>query len=82
MMTVTENSAMEEASPAPPISIRGNPHSPKTSTERKKTFTATITPVVTMIAEITVFGHTVANENVSATGRVTVDFVGGSLVTP
>src|SRR4029079_16254321 len=43
---------------------------------------ATITPVVTMIAEITVFGHTVANENVSATGRVTVDFVGGSLVTP
>jgi hypothetical protein len=41
---------------------------------------ASINPVVTMIAEITVFGHTFANEKVSATGRVTVDFVGAPLV--
>jgi hypothetical protein len=40
---------------------------------------AAITPVVSMIVEITVFGHTFANEKVSATGRATVDFVGGSL---
>jgi hypothetical protein len=40
---------------------------------------AAITPVVTMIAEITIFGHTFANEKVSATGRASVDFVGGSL---
>ena len=40
---------------------------------------ASITPVVTMIAEITIFGHTFANEKVSATGRATVDFVGGPL---
>jgi hypothetical protein len=43
---------------------------------------ATITPVVTMIAEITIFGHTIAGEKVSTTGRVTVDFVGGAFVTP
>jgi hypothetical protein len=43
---------------------------------------STINPVVTMIAEITFFGHTVALENVSATGRVTVDFIGGSVVAP
>lgn len=42
---------------------------------------ATITPVVTMIAEVTVYGHTVAREKVSVTVRITVDFVGGSLVT-
>ena len=44
--------------------------------------TASITPVVTMIAEVTVYGHTVAREKVSVTVRITVDFVGGSLVTP
>ena len=44
---------------------------------------SSITPVVTMIAEITIFGHTFANEKVSATGRATVDFVGGTLpITP
>jgi hypothetical protein len=43
---------------------------------------ATITPVVTMIAEITIYGHTFANEKVSATGRATVDFVGGPFPTP
>jgi hypothetical protein len=42
--------------------------------------TASINPVVTMIAEITVFGHTYANEKVSATGRVTVDFIGAPFV--
>jgi hypothetical protein len=41
---------------------------------------AAINPVVTMIAEITVFGHTFANEKVSATGRTSVDFVGAPLV--
>jgi hypothetical protein len=41
---------------------------------------ATLTPVVTMIAEVTVFGHTVAGEKVSVTFRYTVDFVGASLV--
>jgi hypothetical protein len=41
---------------------------------------ATITPVVTMIAEVTIYGHTIAGEKVSATTRFTVDFVGGSLV--
>jgi hypothetical protein len=40
---------------------------------------AAINPVVTMIAEITVYGHTFANEKVSATGRATVDFTGGPL---
>ncbi len=43
---------------------------------------ATLTPVVTMIVEITVFGHTFANEKVSATGRASVDFVGGTFATP
>ena len=43
---------------------------------------ATLTPVVTMIVEITIFGHTFANEKVSATGRASVDFVGGAFVTP
>jgi hypothetical protein len=43
---------------------------------------ATVTPVVTMIAEITVYGHTLANEKLSDTGRVTVDFVGGTFVAP
>lgn len=42
---------------------------------------AAINPTVTMIAEVTVYGHTIAGEKVSATARVTVDFVGGSLVT-
>jgi len=41
---------------------------------------ANITPVVTMIAEVTVYGHTFANERVSATVRFTVDFIGGPLV--
>jgi hypothetical protein len=41
---------------------------------------ATINPVVTMIAEITIYGYTFANEKVSVTGRVTVDFVGGPLI--
>ena len=40
---------------------------------------ASITPVVSMIAEISIFGHTFANEKVSATGRATVDFIGGTL---
>jgi len=34
-----------------------------------------LTPRVTMTAEITIFGRTVAGETVSDTGRVTVDFV-------
>jgi hypothetical protein len=34
-----------------------------------------ITPRVTMIAELTVFGRTVAREQVSDTRRATVDFV-------
>jgi hypothetical protein len=42
---------------------------------------AAINPVVTMIAEVTIYGHTVAGEKVSVTVRLTVDFVGGSLVT-
>jgi hypothetical protein len=41
---------------------------------------AQITPVVTMIAEVTVYGHTVAGEKVSVTVRFTVDFIGGPLV--
>jgi hypothetical protein len=35
----------------------------------------TLVPRVTMTAEITIFGRTVAGEAVSDTGRVTVDFV-------
>jgi hypothetical protein len=42
---------------------------------------ATITPVVTMIAEVTIYGHTVAREKVSVTVRITVDFVGGLVTT-
>jgi hypothetical protein len=42
---------------------------------------AAINPVITMIAEITVYGHTVAGEKVSTTVRITVDFVGGPLTT-
>ena len=42
---------------------------------------ATITPVVTMIAEVTVYGHTVAREKVSVTVRITVDFVGALVTT-
>jgi len=42
---------------------------------------ANITPVVTMIAEVTIYGHTFAGEKVSATVRFTVDFIGGPLVT-
>jgi hypothetical protein len=34
-----------------------------------------VPPRVTMTAEITIFGRTVAGESVSDTGRVTVDFV-------
>jgi hypothetical protein len=41
---------------------------------------AAINPVVTMIAEVTVYGHTVAGEKVSVTVRYTVDFIGGPLV--
>jgi hypothetical protein len=38
--------------------------------------TSVVPPRVTMTAEITIFGRTIAGEAVSDTGRITVDFVG------